>query len=71
MTQGEIKKNVCQYCAYAVEREENDKQLFSWCSLRCTYNFGVENDIKMRRVPYKYKHDTCEHFLPTDRPHDF
>jgi hypothetical protein len=61
---------VCKNCAYAVLREDKDRKLFHWCSLRCTYNFDAGEDKKLRRVPYKYKHDTCEHFLQADKPHD-
>ncbi len=67
MDGGLINKKVCKYCAYAFQREENDKKLFPWCSLRCTYN-DPEADVKQRRVPYRYKHDTCEHFLEAEVP---
>ena len=67
MDGGLINKRTCRYCAYAVERDPDDKKLFSWCSLRCTYN-DPEADVKARRIPYRYKHDSCEHYLEASIP---
>jgi hypothetical protein len=33
-------------------------------------NVDVETDKKLRRIPYKYKHDTCERFTQADKPLD-
>ena len=51
----------CMNCAYAVVRTNPEK--FKWCKYECTYDFSPEES--MRRIPYKYEHDTCPHFLKT------
>lgn len=61
---------ICMNCAFAVLRDEKNRTRFPWCKLLCTFNSDEETDKKLRRIPYKYKHDTCENFLQADKPLD-
>lgn len=60
----EQKKEVCKNCGYAAKRTDLTKGRFPWCEYICTY--PVEDDS--RHIAYKYKHDYCDNFMPTDRP---
>ena len=63
-------EKVCKNCSYAVIRDPKNATRFPWCKLLCTLNAEEETDKKLRRVPYKYKHDTCENFVQADKPLD-
>lgn len=60
--QMEEDKKVCQNCAYAALR--TDLGRFPWCKYLCT--FPVEDPA--RHIAYKYKTDSCENFLATNKP---
>lgn len=62
----EQKIEVCKNCGYAAKRTDLTKGRFPWCEYICTY--PAEDDS--RHIAYKYKHDTCEHFMPTERPEE-
>lgn len=62
----EQKKEVCKNCSYAAKRNDLTKGRFPWCEYICTY--PVDDDS--RHIAYKYKHDSCENFMPTEKPDD-
>lgn len=56
------KDKTCSKCAYGVHRTDPDK--FSWLDYECT------NDVVLQSShlpPYRYKDNTCEYFLSTER----
>ena len=60
----EQKTEVCKNCAYAAARSGEIKT-FPWCKYECKYTFS---DAGNRHIKYKYEHDSCDHFLPADKP---
>lgn len=55
-------EEVCKNCAYAAARA--DLKRFGWCKYICT----LPAEVTGRRIAYRYEHDTCKHFMPTNRP---